>query len=407
MVLIDNYRTEGGQGITRFLATVRWEDRTREPFDVSFAVQEQDTARATLNPDAFRVPAAIVALHDHEQRISGEGELCPFLRDGLENSFAWLRRWAGSSSPGPTIDLPVRCSHPGVETAASGMLLSGGVDSMAALVANHTAYPHGHERRFSVAFVVVGIQHYRWAHLDEVEAQLGAARKQLAPVGDATGVNIVPVATNLRGLNRDSWFWKYEFQGAALSGIAHLFATSLSDVAIASTWQISHLDRWGSHPLLDPGYGTHSLRIWHELAHLGRLEKTELIAQRPELLQPLNVCNERAGGDLNCGHCEKCVRTMLALESMGQLGESEAFARVTLRRDDLRGIRIGDRGLEGEYLELIEPLLRVGRPDLASAISRMVRFGRLRRSLPDRLTRSWRRVAPTAVRQWLRTPRLS
>lgn len=399
-MLVDDFRVERAQGVERFLATVRWENRTREPMEIHYVVQERDVELADLNPDAFRVPAAVIALREHESRIAGDGEICPALHDGLKNSLAWLRRWAGSTTLVPAIELPIGCSHP-VPTGGgeSGLLLSGGVDSLALLAHNHSVYPLGSERRFSVAIVVVGIQHHRWKGLADVQAQLSAARKQLAPIATATGIRLVPIATNITSLDRDGWFWKFEFQGAVLAGIGHLFARRISDLSIASTWDISHLDRWGSHPLIDPGFGTHSFRIWHELAHLGRLEKTHLVAQRPELLEQLNVCNEAAGGDRNCGRCEKCVRTMLALESMGRLAESEAFASATLQASDLRVIRIDERGLEGEYEELLEPLERVGRSDLASTIRGAIRIGRLRMRVPPRFRRTLRRLTPGRIRR--------
>lgn len=239
-----------------------------------------------------------------------------------------------------------------------------------------------------MALVVVGIQKHRWNNITDLAGKLEAAESQLAPIGAETGLDIVPVATNIRDLNPATAFWQYEFQGAALAGIGHLFADSLRSVSIASTWSIGHLRNWGSHPLLDPNFGTDSLSIWHELAHLSRLDKLKIISNRPTLLQLLNVCNGRTENDSNCGRCEKCIRTMLGLEALGLLARNDAFSRASLTPADLRAIRIGHPGIESEYLELIDPLRGIGRNDLASKIGRLVHLNRIQRRLRAGFARS-------------------
>lgn len=47
-----------------------------------------------------------------------------------------------------------------------------------------------------------------------------------------------------------------------------------------------------------------------------RLQKVKYIADFKETYDTLNVC---VSEDINCGHCEKCIRTMTELESIGKL----------------------------------------------------------------------------------------
>jgi hypothetical protein len=373
---VEDLRTERSDGIIRFAATVRWDDRSREPCDVYYAIRDSDDERASLNPDSFRIPASIVALHDGERNLSGAEPLCPVLHDGLQNAFAWLSRWSGSTTVAPVLDFPIGCSHPRPgPSPESAAFLSGGVDSLALIVNNQGGDPPVRERRFSMALAVAGIQKNRWNCLDDVAQELEHVSMEMGPIGDAANLDIVPVATNIRSLHPETKLWKYEFQGAALAGVAHLFAKSLGDVSIASTWKISHLGMWGSHPLLDPNFGTDTLRIWHELAHLSRLGKLRIISRVPEFLNSLNVCNSVVTDGINCGRCEKCLRTMLELAALGLLEESGAFEGASLEPDDLRVIHIDERGLEAEYLELVGPLRAVGRGDLADAIARQIRLG--------------------------------
>ena len=94
------------------MATVHWEDRQHEPVDVFYSVNEEDAWRVSLNHDAFRIPGAVVAMHDRETRLTGGDPMCPALHNGLANSLAWLSRWADSEVRPPTIDLPRGCVHP-------------------------------------------------------------------------------------------------------------------------------------------------------------------------------------------------------------------------------------------------------------------------------------------------------
>jgi hypothetical protein len=399
-VRIEDFRSSTDDGVATFIATVHWEDRQREPVDVFYAVDEKDARRVSLNHDAFRIPAAVVAMRDHETRLTGGDPMCPALQNGLASSLAWLSRWADSDVVPPAIDLAHGCVHPEPQAGSAAAFFSGGIDSSALLAANHDAYEIGHPLRITVGLVVVGIQSHRWMDRTAISDQLAAARDELSAVGSEAGIEVVPIATNVRALNDGGTFWKYEYQGAALAGIGHLFAQSISNLSIAGTWEIGYLDNWGSHPLLDPGYGSHSLRVWHELAQVGRLERTRLVATSSGLLKGLNVCNKWEAGDQNCGRCEKCLRTMLGLEALGLLTAAPTFDRTRVEPGDLRQIRILDRGLEGEYLELIQPLNAVGRPDLAVAVERAVRRGRLLRRPSVHRVRAWgSRVLPRDVRE--------
>ena len=410
-MLIEDLRSEDGDGIATFRATVDWENRSRDSMSVYFVVDESDAWRVSLNPDAFRIPGAVVAMRDHEHRIAGGGPMCPVLRDGLKSSLAWISRWSTSPVGTPDLDFPLGCAHPVPQDAgAAAGFVSGGVDSTALIVANHRAHGEDDPLRVSVGIVVIGIQSHRWVDREEIKDQLAAARDDLSTLADATGIDIVPVATNIRMLNDNGTFWKYEFQGAVLAGVAHLFAPTVSNVSIASTWEIAHLDNWGSHPLLDHGYGNHSLRIWHELAHVGRLEKTRLVAEQPALLKGLNVCNKAEAGDANCGRCEKCVRTKLALETMAALKAGPEFVVSSTRPEDLKLVRILDRGLEGEFAELVDPLREAGHADLASAVEKAIRRGRLlRRPSVHRMRVLGSRILPRSTRERLfgvaKTPR--
>jgi hypothetical protein len=105
------------------------------------------------------------------------------------------------------------------------------------------------------------------------------------------------------------------YHGAALAAVAHALSPNHGKIYIASSYSYADLHSWGSHPLLDPLWSSETLQIIHDGGET-RMDKLRLLVQYPEALTRLRVCWENLG-DYNCGHCEKCIRTMLGLRALG------------------------------------------------------------------------------------------
>ena len=63
------------------------------------------------------------------------------------------------------------------------------------------------------------------------------------------------------------------------------------------------------------------MRIEHVGATRAREQKVAAIAGMDLARRHLRVCYENRNGAYNCGRCEKCVRTMVALEVVGVLDQ--------------------------------------------------------------------------------------
>lgn len=73
----------------------------------------------------------------------------------------------------------------------------------------------------------------------------------------------------------------------------------------------------GSYELLSlPVFSTHQLRIYSQGENMTRMQKLKTVVAYAPSYKYLNVCLK--DGD-NCGRCEKCVRTMTGLDSLGKL----------------------------------------------------------------------------------------
>ena len=65
---------------------------------------------------------------------------------------------------------------------------------------------------------------------------------------------------------------------------------------------------------------TENLKFYSSCCVINRIGKIRMIAQYKDIFESLYVCT-RGTVASNCSHCEKCVRTMLALDSMKMIEE--------------------------------------------------------------------------------------
>src|SRR5207247_1576133 len=99
-------------------------------------------------------------------------------------------------------------------------------------------------------------------------------------------------------------------------------------------------------------------------------EKTRVLADWDTGLQYIRVCNvtdQYRAEQLNCGKCEKCLRTMLSLLALGALDKTRAFPKTRLSAELIKEIILHRKNVRF-WPELIAPLEQIGRSDLADAV---------------------------------------
>jgi len=396
---IEDLRSETRQNHARVAATVIWEDCDRPTQDVYFETEDAFSDDLWCNPHAFVVACLVPAMRFGEHRIAIREPVGPELRNGLKTAMAWLCHWYGlprrplriEADPGIGRTLPPRRRR-------VGSFLSGGIDSLALLRANRLSFPLDHPRSIRDCLLVhgfdIGVCQARDPDLQVFER----ARSSLVPVADDAAVSLIPVFTNVRHLCDDVAFWMYEFHGAALASVAHAFDGRLSHVAIASSDPIPHLVPWGSHPLLDPNYSSAELDVRHEGIRLTRLEKVAMVAEWGVALQNVRVCTAGPAVGLNCGLCEKCVRTMTELVAIGRLADTHAFPTSDVSAELLHTVQVTASVL-AEYRELIAPLKTLRRDDLAAVIE--AKCNELERHIAWEEERDWKGAVKRFDRKWL------
>ncbi|MFE6869228.1 hypothetical protein ACFVFS_22045 [Kitasatospora sp. NPDC057692] len=241
--------------------------------------------------------------------------------------------------------------------AAVGLFFTLGVDSFYSLLgdAERRAEP-GHRPVSDLLFV----NFERHAGPDH-DRLLDRVRR----VADRSGARALRVETDLRAFTASLVRWE-DFHGAALAATALALQGLLGRCLIAASFDYRHLPPYGSHPVLDHLWSTEALEIVHDGADATRTQKVaRRLAHSDLALRNLAVCWRGRPGR-NCGACEKCLRTMVALESAGVLGRCGTLPRV-LDLDRLRHAPMDSADARDAMREAGRDAACLGRPDLAAA----------------------------------------
>lgn len=358
-------------GRTRAEARVTWEDCEQPEKRVFIETPDPWGGDISAGAEAFLVGCLIPALHFGEKRIVVQGPVCPFLLEGLETVMALMRVWTKGAYRPLAIE-PDKIGE-GRPTAAAprhraAMFYSGGIDSIAALRLNMDNYPEAHPARVRDCFFVHGFDIggvvARGMKYHVFERGLSAMEK----VVSAAGAEAVAVYTNIRHLCDERELWLNRFFGAVLAAVAHAFSSRVDLFYIASSYDLENLAPCGSHPMLDPEYSSFDLRIRHRDAALSRIEKLRIVSGWEPGFQNMRVCLANVEDRLNCGRCEKCVRTMTGLAALGVLHKTRAFVEDDVTSEMFDAFKINIRHREPFYVELLPLLEKQGRNDLSETI---------------------------------------
>lgn len=188
------------------------------------------------------------------------------------------------------------------------------------------------------------------------------------------GKRLSPIVTNIRQFCHPRGTPWTIFHGAGLASFG--LALSFPKVYIAATHTYAELFPWGSHPLTDRLWSTEATQFVHDGAQASRSEKVRAIAARPEILRLLRVCWRDIS--YNCGDCEKCVRTRIALHLLD-------VETPTLRRlkstDPIKQLTIWDENDLAFFVDNLNFATEIGDKPIAAALRHCVRKYEFRRTM--------------------------
>ncbi|MEQ8558493.1 MAG: hypothetical protein RIB03_09275 [Henriciella sp.] len=315
----------------------------------------------------FGAVAAFVLDEDYHQTAPADAELI----DRLQEVFAIWRSWYPYKRI-PKLDLPRRNRQDEAQLSATkgrkACLFTGGVDSLFTLL----------QRRDCIDSILSVI------HEDNPPRPFAEDRNALVSV-DAFAARMdlshFTVRTNMMtAIPEYHDAWAHLSHGAAYAATAHFLSGELDHATISSSLTWSQLMPWGSHPDTDWRFGTSLLSIDHFGTDTSRIDKTAAIAKVPEFLEVLNVCSRgryALGEHINCSHCQKCLRTMLALDLAGvDRKKATAFNWSGYSPANVSKIYLRT---ENEYMlfeEIRDRAVSLGRTDIVEPVTRLIRRSR-------------------------------
>jgi hypothetical protein len=326
------------------------------PMASVIAIPEPRLERAA--PDLCRVSATVAGTEVFfESRLPlsprGEALVCPFLMPAMslhanldvaspldatfQANLAFVRRrvreWWPELAAGE-VRAPVAPAR--VPAPDSGVFYTGGIDSSYVLQQLHP--------RLRYAVFVEGFD----IPLEDAE-RLGRARATLGATAAACGVEFAVVRTNLRShplfrLVR----WGRNHIGA-LSAIAHLLGESVGTMFVAAS---DVPPPWGSAPDLDAAWSSSSVRVENFSAELSRLDRVASVARWDRLRGRLRVCLAIKTRELNCGMCEKCIRTRMQLLVSGSPEGLDSFGAGPSLRSAIGTLYAVDHEVDAQWREI-------------------------------------------------------
>ncbi|MEM5515358.1 hypothetical protein WNY37_00240 [Henriciella sp. AS95] len=173
--------------------------------------------------------------------------------------------------------------------------------------------------------------------------------------------------------------WAHLSHGAAYAAATHFLSGEISHAIISSSLNWDQLMPWGSHPDTDWRFGSSTLSLDHFGTSTSRIDKTAAVARNPEFLRVLNVCSRgrQSSEHLNCSKCQKCLRTMLAIDLAG-IDRDQATSFDWTHYTPANAEKIYLR-TENEYLlfeEILARAVELDRQDVVEPIERLIQRSR-------------------------------
>lgn len=353
---------------------IHWEDNDIPSTNVYFDVPSGYIPSQDVINGAFLIAAALPALHKQESRVRLNGAVDPVIINCINNVLAQQAFWFDYPKDNITIEaintVPLQRSVPN----RAATFFSGGVDSLWTLRRNMLTLPKLHPLRIQDAIIAYGFD--MGITGDEDLKLFDLTLQHLQNVVHPDEVNLLPVYTNIRSLFDDSNFWAARWHGTVLASVGYMLSGKITDVFIPSTNDLWHAAPWGSSPLIDQNFVTTNLRVYHDGMDQTRLDKIRMLSDWPVALENIRVCTKVdviPDGHLNCGVCEKCLRTKLELLVCNVLEKSSAFASNAIADDMIANLNALTAYHASEYEELIMPLREIGQNGHANAVNLLVK----------------------------------
>lgn len=364
-------------------ATIYWEDNPFAPFDMYFSIPMESQLQLEPLADPFVLACYTRAFDNGERRLACQSPVSEGLPAAMRSALAILKYWNRdifAEYSVPELELSTRTEQlPGERGIAA--FYSGGVDSTHLLLKNAHENLPGTAGRINHAIAVYGLDMGKSPSAAQ-ESVFSEFLSNAAPLFTTLGLLATPLRTNLRHLDPRLLHFAELGAGFDLAACAMLFAPQVRGFLIANpgepltqTVQSPH----SVHPIIHQCLSSGDVHVRAPYIEVSRPDRIREISNSIEALRALRVCFFSEDQALNCGSCEKCVRTMLALH-INDISTHHAFP-TELTPELVRGAYITSTAVAQMHEELLHFLEERGDHELAAAERRILRSWRVRNAL--------------------------
>jgi hypothetical protein len=274
---------------------------------------ESDDIELMPAPEVF-ASALLPSVVQRGGRLRTTAPLDPVWLDGVAGILAiWAEWWGTAGSLDEVLDAPRATASASGRARGLALCFSGGVDSFFSLLCSGRdvdglVMAHGYDVRLG-----------KRRRLEHAETALRAVAADL-------GIPAIVIRTNLRDerpMKGSGWGRTH---GGALAALGHAVSGAYGELMLASSYPPEIVGGWGSTWDTDPGWSSSRLEVIHHGERFDRNAKVEAIIPNPLVRRHIRVCYRRDTDEWNCGECEKCVRTMVAVAVRGERLEDWPFA---------------------------------------------------------------------------------
>lgn len=145
-------------------------------------------------------------------------------------------------------------------------------------------------------------------------------------IGEKFGKQVVCIETNLREFQEKFLTWTFG-HGSAIACVGHLISGEFTRFFVSSGGNPRAKKPFGVHPELDPNWSSEWVEFIHDAYTVDRIEKCRFISQYEPVWDSLRVCLRYPENSLNCGVCEKCLRTQVYFQVTGHYDRYTVFER--------------------------------------------------------------------------------
>lgn len=165
----------------------------------------------------------------------------------------------------------------------------------------------------------------------------------------------ITIATNIRDFTEKYIDWE-KIHGLCLAGAVYTLETSPKIMYLSVNWTQAEDYNCGCQDTLNPLFSSEKT-TFKDTGLETRISKIKALSQNTHLLPYIRVCWQNPSHRVNCGVCEKCIRTILALAAF--LPKEQVYKLFDIhdvRSADVERLRILNDETYWFYKDIVEHL---------------------------------------------------